>query len=294
VVLPALDRRFGRPLRAAGAGSAISALLLAALLVACGDGSGGGSDPSDRGAGVGALGGSAETETLARMRIAEVQTGELVWTAHEIRLEPGQAIEHRHEPAFVYGRRGEHSLSEAPDGPLGRGERPSRNRGQRVPLDRRERAPLAEGRGAALPAEALHTHAAGDNSAVLWEIRLARPGAPPPLGTQGARRVFESAPLEGIPSPAQASMIEVTVPPRGGRTTVHTHPGPEFIYQLSGRIDYQNAIIGTRRLGPGGAEGIPPNTAVQKRNPYADPASFLSLFLVDPERPFAPKATFDP
>jgi hypothetical protein len=33
---------------------------------------------------------------------------------------------------------------------------------------------------------------------------------------------------------------------------------------------------------------------VQKRNPYARPASFLSLFLVDPERPFAPKATFDP
>jgi quercetin dioxygenase-like cupin family protein len=229
--------------------------LLVAGLVACGDDSDGGSGSSDRGAGVGALGGSAETETLARMRIAEAQPGELVWTAHEIRVGPGQAVEHEHEPAFVYGRGGEHSL--------------------------------------AVKAGARHRHAAGDDGAVLWEIRLARPGAPPPPGAQGARRVFESAPLEGIPSPAQASMIEVTVPPRGGRTTVHTHPGPEFIYQLSGRIDYQNAIIGTKRLGPG-AEGIPPNTAVQKRNPYADPASFLSLFLVDPGRPFAPKATFDP
>ena len=253
-VLDALDRRFGGPLRAAGGGSAISALLLAALLVACGNDSGGGSGPSDRGAD--ALGGSAETETLARMRIAEVQPGELVWKAHEIRLAPGQAVEHEHEPAFVYGRGEERSL------------------------------PVKAG--------ARHRHAAGDEEAVLWEIRLARPGAPPPPGTQGARRVFESAPLEGIPSPAQASLIEVTVPPRGGRTTVHTHPGPEFIYQLSGRIDYQNAIIGTKRLGPGGAEGIPPNTAVQKRNPYARPASFLSLFLVDPERPFAPKATFAP
>ena len=277
-VLDALDRRFGGPLRAAGGGSAITALLLAALLVACGNGSGGGSEPSDRGAGVGALGGSAETKTPARMRIADAEPGELVWTAHEIRLAPGQAVEHEHEPAFVYGRSGEHSLSGAANGPLGRGER----------------APLAEGRGAAVPAGALHTHEAGDDEAVFWEIRLARPGAPPPPGAPGARRVFESAPLEGIPAPAQASLIEVTVPPRGGRTTVHTHPGPEFIYQLSGRIDYQNAIIGTRRLGPGGAEGIPPNTAVQKRNPYARPASFLSLFLVDPERPFAPKATFDP
>ena len=231
-----------------------AALLLAALLVGCGDDSDGGSGPSDQGAD--ALGGSAETETLARMRIAEVQPGELVWTAHEIRLAPGQAVEHEHEPAFVYGRGEERSL------------------------------PVKAG--------ARHRHAAGDEEAVLWEIRLARPGAPPPPGTQGARRVFESAPLEGIPSPAQASLIEVTVPPRGGRTTVHTHPGPEFIYLLAGRIDYQNAIIGTQRLGPGGAEGIPPNTAVQKRNPYARPASFLSLFLVDPERPFAPKATFAP
>ena len=249
-----LDRRFGRRLRAAGRVSALTALLLAALIVACGDGSGGGSSPSDRG--LGALGGSAETDTLARMRIAEVQPGELVWTAHEIRLPPGKAIEHQHEPAFVYGRGGEPSL--------------------------------------AVKAGARHRHAAGDDGAVFWEIRLARPGAPPPPGAQRARRVFESAPLEGIPSPGQASLIEVTVPPRGGRTTVHTHPGPEFIYQLSGRIDYQNAIIGTKRLGTGGAEGIPPNTAVQKRNPYARPASFLSLFLVDPERPFAPKTTFAP
>jgi quercetin dioxygenase-like cupin family protein len=252
-------------------------LLVAALLVACGDDSGGGgSAPGDRGAGMGALGGSAGTETLARMRIAEAPFGELVWKAHEIRLAPGEAIEHEHEPAFVYGRRGEHSLSAAAE----------------RPLDRGEQAPLAEGRGAAIPADVRHTHAAGNDGAVFWEIRLARPGAPPPPGAQGARRVFESAPLEGIPSPAQASLIEVTVPPRGGRTTVHTHPGPEFIYQLSGRIDYQNAIIGTKRLGPGGAEGIPPNTAVQKRNPYARPASFLSLFLVDPERPFAPRAAF--
>jgi quercetin dioxygenase-like cupin family protein len=249
-----LDRRFGRRLRAAGGGSALTALLLAALLVACGDDSGDRSDPSDRG--MGALGGSAETKTLARMRVADAPPGELVWTAHEIRLAPGQAVEHEHEPAFVYGRGGEPSL--------------------------------------AVKAGARHRHAAGGDGAVFWEIRLARPGAPPPHGAQGARRVFESAPLEGIPSPAQASLIEVTVPPRGGRTTVHTHPGPEFIYQFFGRIDYQNAIIGAKRLGPGGAEGIPPDTAVQKRNPYARPASFLSLFLVDPERPFAPKATFDP
>lgn len=38
--------------------------------------------------------------------------------------------------------------------------------------------------------------------------------------------------------------------------------------------------------------GIPPGTPVQKRNPFKRPAVFLSWFLVDPDRPFAPKARF--
>jgi quercetin dioxygenase-like cupin family protein len=254
------------PLRARALAFAIAPLL--GLLAACGDDSGGELESGDRGAGVGALGGSAETKTLARARLERRPPGALAWVAHEVRLAPGQAIEHAHELAFVYGRRGEHMLRGAGD------------------------EALTEGRGAPVPAGEPHRHVAGDEAAALWEIRLARPGAPAPPGERGARRVFESEPLEGIPDRPVASLIEVTVPPRGGRTTVHTHPGPEFIYQLSGEIDYQNAIVGTKRLGPGGAEGIPPNTAVQKRNPYADPASFLSLFLVDPDQPFAPKADF--
>jgi quercetin dioxygenase-like cupin family protein len=247
------------------AAAALAPVLLAGLLGACGDDSAEEPESSDRGAGMGALGGSAQTETLARTRIERRPAGELAWVAHEVRLAPGQAVEHDHELAFAYVRRGTVSSGGAS---------------------------LGERDAAALPPDAPHRHEGGDQGAVLWEIRLARPGAPAPPGTAGARRVFESEPLEGVPAPAEVSLIEVTVPPRGGRTTVHTHPGPEFIYQLSGRIDYQNAIVGTKRLGPGGAEGIPPDTAVQKRNPYADPATFLSLFLVDPDRPFAPGTSF--
>jgi quercetin dioxygenase-like cupin family protein len=236
-------------------------------LVACGDDSGGdGAGPSDRGAGVAALGGSARTETLARTRLERRPPGELVWVAHELKLAPDAAIRHEHELAFAYARRGVRAAG--------------------------GHAPLAAGEGAAIPAGTPHRHEAGDEGSVFWEIRIAHPGAAAPPGARPARRVFASEPLEGIPAPAQVSLIEVTVPPRGGMTTVHTHPGPEFIYQLAGRIDYQNAIAGTKRLGPGGAEGIPPGTAVQKRNPFARPATFLSLFLVDPDRPFAPRASF--
>jgi hypothetical protein len=246
----------------------LALVVLAGLLVACGDDSDEAPESIERGAGVGALGGSATTETLARARLERRPAGPLAWVAHEIRLPPGETIEHEHEPAFVYGRSGAHTARGATD------------------------TPVEVGGATAVAGGARHSHEAGAKAAVFWEIRLAPPSASAPPGAPRARRVFESEPLEGIPARPKASLIEVMVPPRGGRTTVHTHPGPEFIYELSGLIDYQNAIIGTKRLGPGGAEGIPPNTAVQKRNPYPDPATFLSLFLVDPDRPFAPKAEF--
>jgi quercetin dioxygenase-like cupin family protein len=220
----------------------------------------------DRGAGIGALGADARVETLARARLPARPSGPLVWVADRIALEPERGLAHRGEFAFVYARRG----------------------AQSVELKTGSRA-LAEGEGTALPAGVRHVHRAKDRDAVFWEIRLAAPGSPVPAG---GRRLFESEPLEGVSDGAALSFLAVTVPPRGGQTTVHTHPGPELIYELSGTIDYQNALIGTRRLGPGGLEGIPPDTAVQKRNPYRRPAVFLSWFAVDPDKPFAPRASF--
>jgi quercetin dioxygenase-like cupin family protein len=237
-------------------------LATAALAAGCGGDSEAPSTDDDRGAGVGALGGGAGVETLARTDLGGRPRGELAWVADRIRLSAGEEITHAHELAFVYARRGASLLGD-------------------------ER--LEPGAGAAVERDVRHIHATGEDGAVVWEIRLAPPGARAP---RRAERVFESERLEGIPDRAAVSFLEVTVPPRGGQTTVHTHPGPEFIYQLSGRIDYQNAIVGTKRLGPGGAEAIPPDTAVQKRNPFEEPARFLSWFLVDPDQPFAPKASF--
>jgi quercetin dioxygenase-like cupin family protein len=214
----------------------------------------------------GALGGTAAVTTLARAQLDSRPAGPVAWVADAFRLTPGRPLEHAHEPAFVYVREGAALLT-----------------------DRGEEERLGVGRGAFVPGGASHRHGAANQSATVWEIRLAAPGAPSP---SGARRVFESEPLQGIPERPLASFLEVTVPARGGATTVHTHPGPEFIYQLAGRIEYENALIGARKLGPGGAEGIPPDTAVQKRNPFAADASFLSWFLVDPDEPFAPGARF--
>jgi quercetin dioxygenase-like cupin family protein len=232
----------------------------------CGNGGNESASGDDRGAGVGALGADARVETLARASLRASPPPDSVWVADEFHLRPGRALTRDGEFAFVYAREGDHELV----------------------LDGGRRA-LAEGQAAATPAGEVRSHRAREDMATVWEIRLASQGSPVPAG---ARRVFESEPLEGLPERVALSFLAVTVPPRGGRTTVHTHPGPELVYELSGTIDYQNALIGTRKLGPGGLEGIPPDTPVQKRNPYREPAVFLSWFAVDPDKPFAPAASF--
>jgi hypothetical protein len=99
----------------------LGVLLLAGVVAACGDDSGGGTASGDQGAGMGALGGSATTETLARTRVAGVPPGDLAWTAYEIRVPPGKTVEHEHELAFVYGRSGVHTLTGAASGLLAEG-----------------------------------------------------------------------------------------------------------------------------------------------------------------------------
>jgi quercetin dioxygenase-like cupin family protein len=245
---------------------ATAAVLTLVAGAGCGDQAGEGTSTGDRGAGVGALGAGARVQTLARASLRAPPPSPAVWVADEFRLRPGRAVTRTGDFAFVYARAGRLSLA----------------------LEGTRRT-LAAGEAAPAAARTRRVYRAGAPGSTAWEIRLARRGSPVP---DGARRIFESKPLEGIPERPALSFLSVTVPPRGGRTTVHTHPGPELVYELSGTIDYQNALIGTRRLRPGGLEGIPPDTPVQKRNPYREPAVFLSWFAVDPSRPFAPAASF--
>lgn len=239
----------------------LGALLVVLGVTACGDGGGERADE-------GGLGGNAIVKTLAAQELTGPAPPGVRWIAHELRLERGGRIEHAHEPAFVYAREAGHRLT-----------------------IEGEASELEERAGAAVPGAVRHVHEGAQGSpSVFWEVRLARAGSRAPSAAE-ARTVFESEPVEGAPPQARAVFVYVLLPP-GGATSVHTHPGSELIYQLTGRIDYQNALVGTIRIGPGALEGIPPETAVQKRNPSATAAEFLSWFLVDPERPFASPAGF--
>ena len=200
----------------------------------------------------GALGGSAVTTMLAQEVLTlEETTGTLAWVAHEIRLGSGEGLEHTHEFAFVHAATEPHLLTTA---------------GGSVRLE--------PSQGTAVRSGTTHRHEAPDSPSVFWEIRLAAPGSLPPSNVPNARLVFESSLLEDIPRMPLAAFVHVLVP-SGAETSVHTHPGPEFIYQTVGQIEYENGLIGTREMGPGEIEGIPPLTAVQKRNVFADDRAAL-------------------
>ena len=82
-------------------------------------------------------------------------------------------------------------------------------------------------------AQVQHRHAAADGPSSFWETRLYRPGSG--VSDPYAPTIFESQVLVDIPNDPLAVFVLVVVLP-GGETSVHTHPGMEFIYQQSGHI----------------------------------------------------------
>ncbi len=242
----------------AGFAALRSAILVALLALACAAG-----PASAQDMGGDALGAKAKLTPLAQQDAGNLQ-GPLAWVAHEAKLDV--AVTHSHERGFIYAADGPTTFSVGGD-----------------------TFTLREGQAGWVGEDATHTHS-GEGS--FWEIRLAAPGTGAPESMEDAERVFESETLQGLPEGQAALKLVLVEVPTGGQTSVHTHPGPEFIYVTRGDIDYQNAIIGTREMGVGDSATLPADTAVQKRNPEGDTAAFLTFFVVDPSKPLAPDATF--
>ncbi len=216
-----------------------------------------------------ALGGNAETTVLGRGVFANENIVEdAAWIADEVHLAEGETIEHFHEFAFLYAKEGPHRLI--------------------VDSISQE---LEPGSGGEVAASTMHRHEGVEGGSVFWEIRLAAPGSALPGEQDNRRLIFESQ-VEGEIPPRPLAVFVYVLVPSGGQTSVHTHPGPELIYTISGRIEYENKLIGAKVMGPGEFEGIPPGVPVQKRNTFEQDAEFLSWFLVDGAQPFASPARF--
>jgi quercetin dioxygenase-like cupin family protein len=259
--------------------SAVLVALLVPAVVGCGD-DGAGQQPSGgqkttnggtSNGGGDALGGDARVRTLARAPLESQPADNAAWNALRVTLERGEKVEHEHAFSTVYAEEGGHRLT------VGSGPE-------------QEIEPKG---GATVQAQARHVHEAPeDERSVFWDVVLDERGAELP-GVRSARRVFATEPLEGIPERAEVAFLDVVLPPGGGRTTVHTHPGPETIYITSGPFEYENAIEGSTTVDDGDLKSIPPNTGVQKRNPGDGNPRFLSWFIVDPSKEFAPPTEFD-
>lgn len=205
--------------------------------------------------------GDAMVTELAMARLDEVPSGPLVWAAFELPAEGEGAAPHSHGPAFAYAAHEE----------------------VRVVTGDEVRT-LPQGDAAFLMADVEHSHPDGG-----WEVRLMAPDA---AGPEDAQRVFTSGPLEGVPeAPVDARFMHVALPP-GSMTSVHEHPGPEYVWVSEGAIAYQSGSDGTTQMARGDDHALPPHTPVQKRNHGEAQAAFLSLFLVDPAQPFVIDSSF--
>lgn len=207
------------------------------------------------------LGTMARVTPLAKQQADGLAGHALVWIAD--RITTTEEVTHQHELGFVYAEGAAHTL---------------RMGDQTTTID--------PGQATAITMVS-HTHSPG----TFIEMRLSAPGsAPLPNGT----RVFATEVVQGIPAgTVNLQLADVVLPPNGGQTNIHTHPGTETIYARAGSFEYQSALHGTELLQVGAVRSLPPNTPVQKRNTSSQEAAFLALFIVDPEQPLASEARFD-
>lgn len=205
------------------------------------------------------LGGDAESEVLAEAELPSAPDQPLAWSAFVV-----NDVEHEHGPAFVHAQ--EATTVTVAD----------------------EEHRLERGEAIFVPPSSAHTHGTGE----AWDVVLAAPDADAPPGA--TEEVFRSDVLEGVPQHGVLlRAIHVQLPP-GGQTSVHTHPGSEFIYVTQGAFIYESGLTAEQRTEEGDGHTLPADTPVQKRNPEGEqPAAFLSWFAVDPEEPFAPEASFN-
>jgi hypothetical protein len=162
--------------------------------------------------------------------------------------------------------------------------------------------PLAEKKVAKLPAGPLFwrietfaakseaERAAGDLSLVaesagkVWLFTLGPAGAP---ASPGGTKVTEVGPLPPVVASQYLLRINQATGPPGSTTPVHTHPGSEAFYVLSGEQSIRGAH-GVLRVTAGKPEtGHGADMAMQVSSTGTTDLHALVMFVVDATRPFS-------
>jgi quercetin dioxygenase-like cupin family protein len=122
-----------------------------------------------------------------------------------------------------------------------------------------------------------------------WLLTL----GPKDMAGHGGERVAMIGPIDRFDAPGYLLRINVSAAPPGSKTSIHSHPGSEAIYVLSGeatiRWPNRTDVVGAGETLAGAA----PNTAMEATSTGDDDLAELIMFVVDSTKPFGSPAHLD-
>jgi hypothetical protein len=142
---------------------------------------------------------------------------------------------------------------------------------------------LAQAQSAAGP-----TALAAEVEGKAWLFTLGPKGR----ATPGASKIAEIGPVPPVTAPEYLLRVNHAGGPPGAKTAVHTHPGAEAFYVLSGKLG-QKTPHGVMHADAGQVmNGHAPDTPMEVFNGGTTDLLQLVMFVVDATRPFSSPAKF--
>lgn len=141
---------------------------------------------------------------------------------------------------------------------------------------------LARAQAAAGP-----TALAAEVGGKVWLFTLGPPGGSSP----GGSRVAEIGPVPRISAPEYLLRINSAGGPPGAKTPVHTHPGSETFYVLTGELSQKTPHGVSRAVAGQSMPGHGPDTPMEVSSSGADDLRVLVMFFADATKPFSSPAT---
>lgn len=132
------------------------------------------------------------------------------------------------------------------------------------------------------------TGLAAESAGKAWLFTLGPSGG----STAGGAKVAEVGPLPRVVAPEYLLRINEATGPPGSITSVHSHPGSEAFYVLTGQQNIRTPewviliAAGQAEAGPGGG------TPLQVSSGGGTDLHALVMFVVDATKPFSSAATF--
>ncbi len=121
----------------------------------------------------------------------------------------------------------------------------------------------------------------------VWLLTLAAPGG----STAGAAKLAEIGPVPRLDAPEYLLRVNLGSGPPGAKTPVHTHPGSESFYVVTGRLG-QKTPQGESQVDAGGTmSGKGADIPMEVASVGTADLQALVMFVVDATRPFSSHAT---